>query len=173
MNEARVGRKPPEFGQPLFSFCCKTRSIVHPLGQWFSKCGARTRSISITWKLLQDADHPQTSWIRNSWGVAWQTVASGRRPPTDRREHWLALREPKMTQPDISGQVFKFHPQGASPAPGVNWAHPHLPPLSGALSDDTSDSTESTAIPAPMLCCGHTQKAPGSQAGPSFSCKSW
>lgn len=33
---------------------------------------------------------PQTSWIRSSSGVAWQTAASGR-PPTNSSEHRLAL----------------------------------------------------------------------------------
>lgn len=131
------------------------------------------------WCLDQDHQHHletcsrckllQTSWIRNS-GVCdfydfWKK--------TTHREEWTLThsaffppREPKVTQRVISAQVFEFQPQGSSPALGVNWAHQHLPPLSGASLDDTGYPTEGTTIPAPRLWCTQTLECPGKQGWP-------
>ena len=66
-------------------------------------------------------------------------------PPTGMRElvcsAFLLPRELKMTQPDVSGQVFKFQPLGASSGLGINWAYV-LPPLRGSSSDNASYPTE-------------------------------
>lgn len=91
------------------------------------------RSVLKVWCLDQLHQHhlvtwsrykwPQMSWTRNVAGVAHQSVASGRRLPTEQGVNTDLLfpsREPKVTQSVVSGQVLKFQPQGASPALGVN-----------------------------------------------------
>lgn len=80
-------------------------------------------------------------------------------------------REPKVTQRDVSGHVFRFQPQSASPALGIDCT-PVRPPLRGTSSENAGYSTEGLDFAAPMPWCIDTfPNAKGGKAGPMFLCK--